>query len=165
MGADIQKLAEALRSGDLARCRDAAQQLSQLAGAAQPAAVALVEVCGTADDETRELVVAALEELGAPPTGEVPRLTALVADKHLDVAYWAATLLGRLEKQAAPAVPALIASLTGHAELAVRQRAAWALGKIGPPAASARAALQKAAAGGDKRLATLAREALDAIGG
>ncbi|MGD9723001.1 MAG: HEAT repeat domain-containing protein [Pirellulales bacterium] len=164
MGADIQKLTESLRSGDEARCRDAAEQLSRMGGDAQPAAVALVEACASGDDETRELVVAALEELGAPPAEDAPRLAALLTDARLDVAYWAATLLGRLRKQAASAVATLTKALADHPEMAVRQRAACALGEIGAGAAAARAALETAAADGDQRLATLAREALAKIG-
>ena len=73
--------------------------------------------------------------------------------------------LGRLEARAATAVPALSTALAHHAELAVRQRAAWALGKVGPAAASARDALTQAAASPDPPLASLAHEALDSIGG
>jgi HEAT repeat protein len=55
--------------------------------------------------------------------------------------------------------------LASPADLVVKQRASWALGKIGPPAASAREALARAARDADPRLARLATEALAAIGG
>jgi hypothetical protein len=46
----------------------------------------------------------------------------------------------------------------------VAQRAAWALGKLGPAAAASRAALGVAAQAADPRLARLAAEAFDAVG-
>ena len=70
-----------------------------------------------------------------PRPADASALAALVNKPSLDVAYWAATLLGRLESQAAPAVPQLAEALDRHTESTVRERAAWALGKIGPAAA------------------------------
>ena len=80
-------------------------------------------------------------------------------------AYWAITLLGRSGKNAAEAVAVLVACVESSADLSVRQRAAWALGKIGPAAGAARGTLKRAAGQGDERLARLANEALEAIGG
>jgi HEAT repeat protein len=159
MTTDLSALVFSLRSGDPDERQAAAEKLSQLGPAAQPAAVALVEACER-DDEARESAVAALEELGPPPATDVMKLASLLQHPALDVAYWAATLLGRLEVQAAPAADDLIRALRSHAELAVRQRAAWALGKIGPAAIAAQEALRAAAAGSDPRLASLAREAI-----
>jgi HEAT repeat protein len=62
-------------------------------------------------------------------------------------------------------VAVLVASVESSTELSVRQRAAWALGKIGPAAAAARGTLKRAVGQGDERLARLANEALEAIGG
>jgi hypothetical protein len=159
MAHDPASLVTALRTGDAAAQQAAAEQLAQLGEDAQAAAVPLVEACA-ASDALREWVVAALESLGAPAAVDVPALAKLVHRPQLDVAYWAATLLGRLEAEAAPAVSDLTAALGDHAELAVRQRAAWALGKIGAAAAPARDALRDAAAGADARLAALAKEAM-----
>lgn len=161
--ADIAELVESLRSGDEAKCLAAAEALARLGSDAQPAAVALVEACATDDEETLEWVTSALEDLGPPPASDVAPLAALVGDPSLDVAYWAATLLGRLHEEAEPAVSALAGALEAHPEMAVRQRAAWALGMIGPKAAGARAALEKAAGSEDRRLASLAREALEKL--
>jgi HEAT repeat protein len=91
-------------------------------------------------------------------------LVALLTGPDPLPAYWAATLLGRLGEGASAAVAALATTL-GAADLAVRERCAWALGKIGPAAGAARDALRRSAAGSDERLARLASEALTAIGG
>jgi hypothetical protein len=62
------------------------------------------------------------------------------------------------------ATAALAACLESPVDAAVAERAAWALGKIGPGASAGRPALERAAAVADPRLARLAREALDSIG-
>lgn len=163
MTVDVRNLAALLETGSPAERLDAAEKLAQLESDARDAAVPLVEACQTEDDQLRDWVVAALEALGPPAAGEVAKLASLVEHESLDTAYWACTLLGRLELQAAPAVPALAKTLGNHADLVVRQRAAWALGKIGPAAGAARGDLQQAADAADSRLARLAREALDRL--
>jgi len=168
-GLDCRREAEALGSAEAARRVEAAQRLARAGAAAAGAAVALVRGCGDADAEVREWAVAALEDLGPPPDEAVAALVPLVQDRAPLVGYWAATLLGRREGQlgqdAAKAVTALAACVDSSADLSVRQRAAWALGQTGPAAAAAATALGRAAAQGDERLARLAREALEAIGG
>lgn len=159
----MNELITALKSSDPAeRCR-AAEQLLELGSEAQAAAVALVQACGDQIEEVREQAVAALEELGPPLPANATALGRLLADNNGDVAYWAATLLGRLGPEAASTVTPLAAALAKSSHLPVRQRAAWALGCIGKTAASARKALEQAAASDDPRLARLAREALDQI--
>ena len=61
--------------------------------------------------------------------------------------------------------PGAIEAAESSPDLSVRQRAAWALGKIGPVASAARGTLKRAAGQGDERLARLAKEALESIGG
>lgn len=130
---------------------------------ARPAAVELAKAVADENDDVREWCNAALEELGPPAESAVPELVALLGDEHPDVAYWAATLLGRLEAQASAAVAALVAGLDSSRPLAVRQRCAWALGKIG--SAEAIPALERAAADPDARLARLAQESIEQING
>jgi HEAT repeat protein len=142
----------------------AAERLARMGEDAAPAAAALVLACGDADEQVREQAVAALEDLGPPRADAIGQLIGLVPHADPLVAYWATTLLGRAEEDAASAVPALTGCLASRADLSVRQRAAWALGKIGPAAASAREALGRAANDADPRLARLANEALAAIG-
>jgi HEAT repeat protein len=153
-----------LASKDSAQQAAAAEALAQLGPDARPAALALVRACVTDDDSIREWVTSALEGLGPPPVEQMRDLIPLVRDKSLDVAYWAATLLGRLGTAAAPAVPALTESLRAATEQSVREQAAWALGKIGAAAKSAVPALREAAASKQPRLSRLATEALAAIG-
>lgn len=162
MGTDLNRLIGALRSGDAPTRQAAAEELSQ--SPQQGAAIALVEACVHADDAL-ESITAALEELGPPVASDVAPLAKLLGSPSLDTAYWAATLLGRAGAGAASAVPQLTQALSSHAVLAVRERAAWALAEIGPAAVTARPVLEKAAAGSDRRLATLAREVLDKLPG
>lgn len=163
--ADVNSLANALSHGTPEERVAAAEALARLGAEASPAAVAIVQALEIDDEGLRDWLVAALEELGPPAAADVPALAALVKKSSLDAAYWAATLLGRSESQAASAVPQLAESLDKHAESTVRERAAWALGKIGPAAAAARGSLEAAAKGGNARLARLAGEALSQIGG
>ena len=160
MSNPVSNLVALLASAAPADRLDAAEKLARLEADARPAAVALVAACETDDEQLRDWVVTALEGLGPPDAGDVPKLAALIDSSSLDAAYWAVTLLGRLENQAAPAVPKLATALANHPELPVRERAAWALGKIGPQAAAARDALTNAAQAPEVRLATLARDAL-----
>ena len=163
--ADIATLAARLTDSDPAARLAAAEQLAQAGEAAAPAAVPLVKACGDADDQVREQAVAALEELGPPPAAAIADLVFLVAATDPLTAYWAVTLLGRSGEDAAAAVAALTERLGSKGAPEVAQRAAWALGKIGPAARCAAAALRTAAASTDARLARLAGEALAAVGG
>jgi HEAT repeat protein len=159
----IPDLMSQLASTDADARAAAAESLGQMATDAAPAAVSLVEACRDADDRVREWAVAALEDLGPPPEDAVKPLTLLVGDKNPLAAYWAATLLGRCGEGAASAADALAKAVDSGVDAAVRERAAWALGQIGPAASAARGVLEKAAASADERLARLAQAALAAM--
>jgi HEAT repeat protein len=58
----------------------------------------------------------------------------------------------------------LVEALSEHPDLVVRQRAAWALGKIGSAARGACGPLEAASKADDPRLAKLAADALAEIG-
>ena len=109
--------------------------------------------------------MAALEEFGKPGDNTISQLADLAESSHPLIAYWAVTLLGRSGEEGSAAVPSLIACLDRNRPIEVRQRAAWAIGKIGPAATGARDALAGVSADSDPRLARLAGEALAAIGG
>jgi HEAT repeat protein len=163
---DIQALAKTLSADDSATRIAAAEELAKLADGAQPAAVALVKAMSDEDGSVRDWALAALEALGPPAAGDTDELVKLLTDARLNIAYWAATLIGRLgaDADAAKVVPALIQALNDHADLAVRERSAWALGKIGPNAIDALTALKNVAGDPNLRLSRLAREAIDKIG-
>ena len=163
MPTDLSQLIASLKAPDESIRREAAEKLSHLGPDARPAAVPLVRACGDQSEEVSEWVVAALEEMGPPRASDVGDLALLVGDPSADVAYWAVTLLGRLEAEAAPAVGALAAAVSDAPEVSIRQRAAWALGKIGPPALAAIDALRRAESDEDPRLARLARQAIERI--
>ncbi len=155
MDEQLVQLARDLKTDDISRRTAAAEQIAQLGEQASPLAVDLVRACGDSEEAYREWVVAALEGLGPPSTGDIPQLAALLEEPCAEVAYWAATLIGRLGEQAAPATDDLAAALGDGVEMAVRQRAAWALGKIGPAAVPSLNALRRAATSNDARLARL----------
>lgn len=160
----VKRFVEALRGAEPGARLQAAEQLATLGRAALEAAVPLTEAMADAEEGVRQWAAAALEELGPPLAGDVERLIVLLASPCTDVAYWAATLLGRLADDAADAAPALAHAVTHGREPAVRERAAWALGNIGPRARSADEALRQAAGDPNPRLARLARDALAKIG-
>jgi HEAT repeat protein len=161
--ADISSLITSLGSEEQAVRLAAAEQLLQMGPDAAPACVALVEATDSADAETKDLVTAALEDLGAPRVDAIPALVAILPRSTLDAPYWSATLLGRLQADATAAVGPLTTTAEKHPETAVRERAVWALGQIGDAASSAVEALKKISAGGESRLATLARDAVSKI--
>jgi HEAT repeat protein len=163
MSSDLETLIQQLASQDRAEQAAAAETLARMGSEAQPAAAALVNALRMADAPTREWCTAALEELGPATTTQIADFVNLARNTSLDAAYWAITLLGRAGDRAAPAVPTLINLLQCSPESALRERAAWALGKLGPTAATAVPALRIAAAGNDPRLARLAQQAIGAI--
>lgn len=152
-----------LRSPDVNVRREAAERLAAHPAEARQEATALVAACGDADEHVRTLVASALEDLGPPEVDQLSRLQVLAVAPQGDIAYWAVTLLGRLGPAGGPATRVLADMLNQHPVLAVRQRAAWALGQIGPAAAAARPQLLAASAQSDPRLARLARTALEQL--
>jgi len=162
---DVVTLSGRLASATADERAAAAERLSQAGEEAAAAAVPLVRACGDADERVREAAVAALEDMGPPPADVIGQLGDLVGHRDPLVAYWAATLLGRAGEDAAAAVTVLAACVGSAADMSVRQRAAWALGRIGPAATAAKHVLAQARSDADQRLARLASEALDAVGG
>ncbi len=165
MSQSTDTLAASLSSAETATRREAAESLARLGTDAARAAIQLVKACGDSDEQVRDWAVEALEELSAPDVSTESELQSLVNDDSLDVAFWATTLLGRLESEAAAAVETLAKAIINHPELVVRQRAAWALGKIGNAASSAVPQLEQASTSDDARLARFATSALASIRG
>ena len=163
MSQDISAMIRSLVTPDVATRRTAAESLARVAPDAVNAAVPLVKACGDDDEEVRNWAIAALEELPAPAVSDAATLESLINSDSLDVAFWATTLLGRMEQGAASTVPTLATAVVAHPELVVRQRAAWALGKVGKLAATAVPQLESATTSDDPRLARFAASALESI--
>lgn len=162
MTPEVNALIADLATPDPAGRLAAIEKLARLGEGAGAAAVTLVS-CLSGDGAIREAATGALEDLGPPPVEQLPELAKLASHESGDVAYWAATLIGRLQAAGAPATSALAQALEGSSIEAARERAAWALGEIGPGAKDALAGLQKAAASGSPRLARLAQQAIERI--
>jgi HEAT repeat protein len=130
MATDLETLVKQLASSNVTDRAGAAEKLNALGEDAAPAAVALVRALAADDEQTREFANSALEGMGPPPPSEVDELEQLLTNENSDVAYWAATLLGRLEGGAVQAVESLKSASADHPSAEVRKRATWALGKI-----------------------------------
>lgn len=146
-----------MESGDRERQMAAAMSIAQADPPLPELAVPLVELLRSEDEEVNEAATAALEELGAPSADSLASLGELARDPHGDVAYWAVTLLGRAGSSTVSVNEALLAALD-HSQLAVRERAAWAIGQILPTDPRIGAALERIANEPQPRLARLASE-------
>jgi len=100
----------------------------------------------------------ALADVGALTTADAARVVALLGDPDRKARRWAALVAIFM---GARAVAALESSLGGDAEH--RWRAAWALGQIGPPAASALPRLRELATDTHARVSTESQAAILAI--
>jgi HEAT repeat protein len=130
MSRDVENLVKDLSASEVATRVAAAEKLNGLGEDASPAAVALVQALDDQEDSVRQLVNSTLEGCGPPPQNTVDDLERLLANQNADVAYWAATLLGRLEAGAVQAVESLKTAAAEHPSDEVQKRATWALGKI-----------------------------------
>lgn len=161
---EVTRLRAEIASADPARRLAAAEKLLISGEIARGLAPELLAACATEDDALREVVMGAIEGMGAPEVLRAREIGAFL-DGDETQAYWAAILLGRLGREAAFAVAGLAKVLAESPSEAVRERCAWALGQIGPDAKGAKSALERAAASSSPRLARFAREAITAIGG
>ncbi len=141
----------------------AAEQLSYLGEDAAFAAVDLVKACA-ADENIRDWAVAALEGMGRPPEDSIAALAEQSLSNDPLVAYWAVTLLGRLGPSAEQAQEPLLELLkTPATDLPVREKAAWAIGQIGPAAKVAVPELQKLLRADQPRLTKLVENAISQL--
>jgi HEAT repeat protein len=139
---------------------NAAEALSLLGPEAALAAVELVAAC--ADHEVvREYAVAALEGMGAPLDESIAGLMGLLSHQDSLVLYWAVTLLGRVRESRDEIEKAVAIVARDSSDLAVRQRAVWALGNMRPLLPATKSMLQVLRASEDPRLARLATCVLD----
>jgi HEAT repeat protein len=160
---DWKRLIAELSSSDVSRRRRAAEQFAHRQPAEGRVAISLLDALVDEDEQVREWATAALEGMSSPDIEDIAGLAQRLTDSVGDGSYWAATLLGRLGPEAAQAVVPLTDALKNQASLTARERAAWALGKIGPAAKSALPDLQTAAKSSVGRLSNLAQSAIAAI--
>lgn len=165
MVASVAHWIDHLSSSDVVLQAQAAEALAKMGPDAKPAAIPLIKHAGCHDETLREWVVSALESLGPPRVEDIDELRELVSSDDPEVAYWAITLLGRLEGSASPAVPELVNALKENPHRHNRERAAWALGKIGPAAQDALPALHAAVKSDDPRLERIALMSIAEIEG
>lgn len=158
----MERMVADLESRDSDRRAAAAEWISHQPDASAEA-LCVLDALGDSDERVREWITATLEEIEKPLESIVAPLAERLEHDNSDVAYWAATLLGRIGP-AAGAARAALANLLDidETDLSTRERAAWALGKIGMAGAqeTAKAALERATQSPHSRLATTAKRAL-----
>ncbi|MDE0866338.1 MAG: HEAT repeat domain-containing protein [Rubripirellula sp.] len=126
----------------------------------------VIRLAGSRDDAVRVWAAQALGYAIHASPDEVPGLMSCLQDgTDGEFSYWAATLLGRLESHAAAATQALCDCLQHSLSLPARERAAWALMKIGPDAASAIPVLREVSKTAPARLKHLVEAALEMVEG
>ena len=151
-----------LRRGTPRERAQAAEYLAQQGPDAAYAASELTAACGDTT-EISHWAVAALEELGPPPASAIDALASLAQSEAPLTAYWAVTLLGRAGEDAAEHQVVIADLLEQSPDLALREKAAWSLGRMHADCSQARLALQNAATSQAARLSRLATKALQQI--
>ena len=186
-------LTEQLKSSDATARRSAARALGALGTDAAFATPALEAALADEDSEVRRLATFALGQIGPAAQSTLPALAKLLKDQQLSVRLSAAfaaqkiepaneiyvpvlvqamqmgeggviVSVGRMGPEAAWAVPTLIALLK-DGRPGIRRLSAETLGRIGPGARAAEAALQTAARDPDDRVREAAQQAREAIRG
>jgi len=140
--------------------RSAAEACARDPNVAMAAIIPLCRCCSDSDDQVAQWSQAALEELGPPATDELDALLQLTTAAE-STAYWAVTLIGRLEDKASPAAGPLAKLIEkDDTPVEVRNRAIWAIGQIGKADETVKAVLQNASQSENARTARLATKAL-----
>ena len=133
--------------------------------------VAAVRLAGSPHDEVRIWAAEALESSIQPVTDEAQELTDLLRESgDGETCYWTSTMLGRIGEAigelpgtAEAAVDALERCLKDSLYLPARERAAWALRRLGPVSKSALPTLKEIASDAPPRLQRLTNEAVKAL--
>lgn len=154
---------QSLGGANLEERRKAAEACAKDPGIAMAAIVPLCRCCSDSDEQVSQWSAAALEELGPPAVDELDSLVELTTSTE-STAYWAVTLIGRLESKAAPAAKHLAGLIENEkTPVEVRNRAIWAIGQIGAADAAIKGILEKAAQSENARTARLAAKALSQV--
>jgi HEAT repeat protein len=138
---------------------EAAENLAQQGSEAAYAASELTAACGDTE-QVRLWAVAALEQLGSPPVSTIDSLIGLAQSEQPLIAYWAVTLLGRTGPKAKVHQQAIAELLERSNDLAVREKAAWSLGRMRADSSQTTRALKQAARSPEPRLSRVASKAL-----
>jgi len=150
--------------------REGSERMMKLRGESPPVGghapaelVALWRNASDPDERVREQAVATIENAGEPDASASAELSDLVRpDEAPDTVYWAITLLGRIGANCPDEAAGTVAeALQKTFAIQVRQRAAWAMSRIGVRNEQIRERLSEAAGAADSRLARLAAAALD----
>jgi len=154
---------QALGGTNLEERRKATEACAKAPSMAQAAIVPLCRCCSDEDEQVGQWSQAALEELGPPDADELDSLLELTTSKE-STAYWAVTLIGRLQAKATTAAAPLGKLIEKEGTpVEVRNRAIWAIGQIGAADNAIKATLQKASQSENPRTARLASKALDKL--
>ncbi|MAI71931.1 MAG: hypothetical protein CMM01_13590 [Rhodopirellula sp.] len=137
----------------------AAEYLAHQGTDAAYAASQLTAACSDTESVS-DWAIAALEQLGPPPSSAIDLLASLAQSEKTLTAYWAVTLLGRAGPDAAFHQQVLVTLLLNSKDLAVQEKAAWSLGRMHADSSEATRALQQAAQSPETRLSRVAAKAL-----
>jgi hypothetical protein len=152
--------AEHLRSDSIEDRVSALRQISSR-DSVRGLTIDIVVLSGSDDDDVRMWASEALESAVQPDPSELLRLIHLLeSTRDSEICYWAATMLGRLGREAAASARVLDRCVRKSMYLPARERAVWALSQIGPAAEIAIPTLTEAAQTGPARLQRLATETL-----
>ncbi|QDT04409.1 hypothetical protein K227x_28000 [Rubripirellula lacrimiformis] len=130
---------------------------------------ATIRLAESRSDDVRQWAAEALENSITPTLEDVDELAEMLfSAEGGEIAYWSATMLGRLGESlgsnSKTAVAALEFCVGDSMYLPARERAVWALTQIGPPAASAALTLRRTAEDAPPRLQRLVEKALLMLG-
>ncbi|MGI9466671.1 MAG: HEAT repeat domain-containing protein [Rubripirellula sp.] len=137
----------------------AAEYLAQQGPEAAYAASELTAACSDTESVS-DWAVAALEELGPPPSSAIDSLVSLAQSEKPLTVYWAVTLLGRAGPDALAHQQVLVTLLQYSQDSAVQEKAAWSLGRMQATSSEATQALQQAAQSPESRLSRVAAKSL-----
>ena len=128
--------------------------------------VELMTLLESDDESIQNYSSEALENCGAPRSDDLPFLRQQLKSRQSTSVYWASTLIGRIgmdsirfDREAVQSelcIPIADDSL----ELSAREKAAWAMGELGPVTATNRDVLQKQVSKAPPRLKRLLESAL-----
>ncbi|HEY2759597.1 MAG TPA: HEAT repeat domain-containing protein [Pirellulales bacterium] len=187
---DGQSIAQ-LQSADVEARRAAARALAQNGHSENRVIVALTKAAADRDAEVKSLAIGALGRIGKSAASSLPALTANLQDPQPAVRLSAALAIQKIEPKSSAFVPVLIGAMRagdGHVLLdvgamgkdgawavptliellahplpQVRALAAQTLGRIGPPAAAAKPALQRATHDSNPAVGQAAHRAIERI--